>query len=126
MLSLAPCLQPGCLEDSVSKGRCEAHQRPAYAKNARASRLPSRWDSLRKRILIRDKWICYVCGGEGADAVDHKIAGDDHSPENLAAIHDAIPPFCHRKKTLEEALAARQLKEQDAEVIARAKRKGLL
>ncbi|HEX5522815.1 MAG TPA: hypothetical protein VFX53_05175 [Pedococcus sp.] len=59
------------------------------------------------RILERDQGICYLCGGAGADAVDHVRHGDDHRDHNLAAVHDANPPHCHRYKSSREGNAAR-------------------
>ncbi len=56
-----------------------------------------------KFILRRDRFICHVCGGEGADQADHVIPlaeGGAHSIENGAAIHGDP---CHDKKTREEA-----------------------
>lgn len=59
-------------------------------------------------VLKRDSGICYLCGEEGADTVDHIIAGDDHSLTNLAAVHDRTPPHCHRYKTSQDAHAAKK------------------
>jgi 5-methylcytosine-specific restriction protein A len=58
--------------------------------------------------LKRDKGICYICGGDGADRVDHIVAGDDHSLTNLAAVHDATPPHCHRAKSSAEGIDAQK------------------
>jgi 5-methylcytosine-specific restriction endonuclease McrA len=48
-----------------------------------------KWKDLRLRILARDGYTCYVCGGE-ANQVDHIISrkkgGDIWDMENLAAI----------------------------------------
>lgn len=46
------------------------------------------WSALRRTILIRDRWVCAICGGV-ADSVDHIIprargGGDD--PQNLRAV----------------------------------------
>lgn len=70
--------------------------------STRASRLPKDWRTRKLIVLKRDKFICYVCGGEGADAVDHVIAGDDHNLTNLKAIHDHVAPHCHRYKSSQE------------------------
>lgn len=39
--------------------------------------------------------------------MDHINPGDDHSDGNLAAVHDAVAPHCHRKKSSAEGNAAR-------------------
>lgn len=74
---------------------------------ANGYRSPPGWTTTRTRILKRDARICYICGGEGADQVDHIInvaAGGSHDDHNLAAIHE-VP--CHRDKTRAEQRAAR-------------------
>jgi len=88
----------------------------AWAGSGRRARLPHGWPKIRARILKRDGRICHVCHGPGADAVDHIIPGDDHSDGNLAAIHQDVPPFCHRKKSSHEGA--------DAAKAARARRPG--
>jgi hypothetical protein len=49
------------------------------------------WRKLRKAILIRDGYICWICGGDGADSVDHLEArvhgGATFDRDNLAAAH---------------------------------------
>jgi 5-methylcytosine-specific restriction protein A len=74
----------------------------AWADSTRRRRLPKDWHIIRARILERDGRRCHVCGGLGADAVDHVVVGDDHRDENLKAIHHNVFPFCHRKKTAAE------------------------
>lgn len=57
----------------------------------------------RKFILRRDRFVCHVCGGEGANQADHVIPlaeGGAHHVDNGAAIHDTP---CHDNKTREEA-----------------------
>ncbi len=61
-------------------------------------------------MLKRDNRICHVCLGPGADGVDHVIPGDDHSLENLKAIHHHVEPFCHRAKSSAEGGRAAQAK----------------
>lgn len=75
---------------------------------ANGYRSPPGWTATRKRILNRDAHVCYICGQDGADQVDHIInaaAGGTHDDHNLAAIH-AEP--CHRLKTNRERNANRQ------------------
>jgi 5-methylcytosine-specific restriction protein A len=73
-----------------------------WTNSTRSRRLPSNWPDIRARVLARDGAICWVCHGPGADEVDHKVRGDDHSLGNLAPIHQAVYPFCHRKKSSAE------------------------
>lgn len=84
--------------------------------STRSSRLPHNWASdIVPRILTRDHRICWLCGGPGADAVDHKQRGDDHSDANLAAAHDKTWPHCHRKKSSAEGNAARPRERREPE-----------
>jgi 5-methylcytosine-specific restriction protein A len=55
-------------------------------------------------VLKRDNGICYLCGEPGADTVDHIVPNDDHGLTNLAAVHDRVPPHCHRSKSSTEGL----------------------
>lgn len=72
--------------------------------SSRRSRpLPADWVRIRRRILRRDRGVCYICGKPGADAVDHIVpavdgGGDDEA--NLAAVHSRP---CHAAKTAREA-----------------------
>lgn len=68
----------------------------------RGSRLPADWPERRATVLARDSGVCHVCRGGGSDAVDHVRQGDDHSLENLAAIHQDVFPYCHRYKSSSE------------------------
>ena len=55
-----------------------------------------RWKTLRKQILERDNYVCWMCGGK-ADQVDHLVppsAGGSEGAENLAA---ACGPCNNRK-----------------------------
>ena len=101
MLAPTPCLEPGCRGYVSKMGRCQDHQRP-WQNSTRKARLPRDWNTRRLVVLKRDKGICYVCNEPGADAVDHVIAGDDHSLTNLKAIHDHVEPHCHRAKSSRE------------------------
>ena len=51
----------------------------------------SKWKKLRLEILSRDGYICWICGGDGADSVDHLVSrkngGDLWDRDNLAAAH---------------------------------------
>lgn len=64
------------------------------------------WKRLRLEILKRDGYICWLCGGTGADQVDHlrpaSLGGTD-DPSNLRAAHRD----CHLRKSSSEGNAAR-------------------
>lgn len=107
-LAPTPCLEVGCHEHATHQGRCQTHQRPAWYGSTRKQRLPKDWTTRRLIVLKRDKGICYLCGQQGADTVDHIQQGDDHSLTNLAAVHDRVPPHCHRAKSSKEGLQAQQ------------------
>lgn len=107
-----PCTQPGCKSYATNKGRCDEHQREAWAgRGSGASRgYGWAWDRLKRKILKRDGYVCQdqrVCKGlTKADEVDHvvpKAEGGTDAPENLRSI--CTP--CHRDKTRGEALKAR-------------------
>lgn len=78
-------------------------------------RKPSNWGREKSRnkpefkpwqvrfIMNRDRGICHVCGGEGADQADHVIPlaeGGAHHTDNGAPIHSEP---CHKNKTQDEA-----------------------
>lgn len=107
MLAPTPCLETGCPELSTNRGRCTSHQLPAWYGSTRKQRLPKDWQTRRLVVLKRDKGVCYLCGGEGADTVDHVVQGDDHSLINLKAVHDKVKPHCHRAKSTSEGNAAK-------------------
>ncbi|MFG1872132.1 HNH endonuclease [Micromonospora arborensis] len=94
-----------------------------WANSTRRDRLPPNWRTeLRPAADERNpERICHLCGKPGGDALDHKKPGDDHSPENLDWVHDAVPPHCHRFKSSAEGVAA-----QPRERRAREKHPGLL
>lgn len=108
---ISPCIVDGCYQPAVDRGRCIEHPREAFVRNDRASRLPKDWNHRRELVMRRDKGICYLCGEPGADTVDHvnQSMEDDHSLSNLAAVHDVVEPHCHRYKTAQEGVRARQM-----------------
>jgi 5-methylcytosine-specific restriction enzyme A len=73
----------------------------------RRQRLPSDWPARAAASMRTHNGVCHVCGQPGADAVDHIVPGDDHSPVNLAPIHQDVPPYCHRIKSAREGVQAR-------------------
>lgn len=77
--------------------------------------LPKNWEHTRRRILRRDRWVCYICHKTGANGVDHIVPVSQHGSEddsNLAAIHE-VP--CHATKTALEANAAKPKRKRVAE-----------
>lgn len=73
-----------------------------WAGSDRRARLPREWHAQRQRVLRNHGRICHVCGGPGADAVDHVTVGDNHNEANLRPIHEKVPPYCHREKSSRE------------------------
>lgn len=75
--------------------------RMTWNSSDRRSRLPSDWESVRKRILGRDNRSCQLrllgCIGTASEA-DHIVPNDDHSDENLRAACRS----CHSKKSSAE------------------------
>lgn len=61
--------------------------------------------ALKARVAARDNGCCYVCGGEDADELEHKVpvsqGGAARDLDNLGLIHSEP---CHREKTAREAL----------------------
>lgn len=78
-------------------------------KTNRKARLPSDWNTIRLRILRRDKYRCQIAA-EGckriATEVDHIRRGDNHADDNL----QSACSVCHHRKTLTEAQEARRKK----------------
>lgn len=64
---------------------------PGWQGSDRKQRLPADWPAIRRRILKRDGYTCTWfeygarCPARATD-VDHKVAGDDHSDENLRSL----------------------------------------
>lgn len=73
----------------------------SWSTSSRASRLPSDWLQITRKILRRDKFKCqlnFLGCKRKANQVDHKIPGDDHRDENLQAVCDK----CHAQKSSQE------------------------
>lgn len=71
----------------------------------RRGELPSNWNSLRRLVLERDRWICQIQGpgcSRTATDVDHIRRGDNHDPRNLQSLCAA----CHKAKTQRESAEA--------------------
>lgn len=87
----------------------------AWETSTRKDRLPSNWLQLRKKVFETKGRICYIvedgypCTAEATE-VDHVVAGDDHSLENLE-------PICnphHRRKSSSEGWFAMNQKKKAA------------
>jgi len=55
------------------------------------------WNKTRNRIIKRDRGICWLCGGLGANSVDHIIAranGGTNDDSNLRAAYSV----CNSRK----------------------------
>ena len=111
-LAPTPCADKECYALATYRGKCEAHQPKAWVGSTRGARLPPDWQTRRRIVLQRDKAICHLCGKGGADGVDHVIAGDDHSLDNLKPVHDKVPPNCHKFKSSAEGHQAKQDQKQ--------------
>ena len=87
---------------------CPAHTRKPWANSRRRQRMGlsgGAWDTVRRRVLERDRGCCYLCDEGGADEVDHLIelaAGGTNDLTNLASCHGE----CHRRKHREPEWAA--------------------
>lgn len=82
----------------------------------RAPRLPSDWSTRRVRVLRRDGYRCMArdstgarCG-QPANQVDHIVAGDDHSLDNL----QSLCRWHHARKSSAEGAAARRPRARQA------------
>ena len=80
--------------------------------SARAQRLPSNWQTLRIRVLRRDRYKCQAVMSTGnrclepANQCDHIEAGDNHDLDNL----EALCRWHHARKSSAEGAAARRPK----------------
>ena len=99
-----PCTHPNCPKAATHKGRCDAHQRPAWQGSGRG-RGRSGWDWQRtvRAILERDGPLCRlripgVCTGVATTA-DHVIAlargGSDDEANLVGACRE-----CNQRKAL--------------------------
>lgn len=80
------CAQVGCPDTATNAGRCDQHQREAWAGSDRRATLPRNWDIIRRRILERDGHRCQIRDPGCtllATECDHIGDRDDHRDENL-------------------------------------------
>ncbi|MFF4529244.1 HNH endonuclease [Streptomyces sp. NPDC001407] len=96
------CLEAGCLARAVRRGRCDEHAPEPWQGSSWRQGKPRGWDRIRREVLRRDRFVCGLCRGGGADSVDHIVArahGGSEHPSNLHAVHR----LCHQRKTQREA-----------------------
>lgn len=79
-----------------------------WAGSDRVFRLPPDWDERKAEAFRVYGDVCWMCGGTGADTIDHLTPGDDHGLANLRPVHDRRWPNCHRKKSSAEGHAAQR------------------
>ena len=106
------CLTPRCPDEAI-KGSAycaSCRKKRGYEKEkARGTRHERgygvKWVKLRKKILVRDHYMCQVCKQAGivtpATEVDHRIPksrGGSDDPSNLQSICQR----CHAEKTAKE------------------------
>jgi 5-methylcytosine-specific restriction protein A len=105
------CAEPGC-PDLCSGTFCDRHKPTPWANaHQRRPRTGSGWSEQRRHqeVLNQHGSICHVCGGAGADQVDHVVPvaeGGTEDRSNLRPIHGEP---CHVEKTQREALRGRRI-----------------
>jgi 5-methylcytosine-specific restriction endonuclease McrA len=58
------------------------------------------WRRVRAAVIARDGGVCWLCGGLGADSVDHLVQlsrGGSDAPANLRAAHLQCNMHRHRQ-----------------------------
>jgi 5-methylcytosine-specific restriction protein A len=95
------CRKPDCFRFRPCP--VPGHEPKAWEGSNRRSRLPSNWEQLRRFILERDP-VCRICGEALSTVCDHRVPGDDHSPENL----QGICSDCDRRKSSREGHEAKR------------------
>lgn len=88
---------------------------PNWEGSSRKDRLPANWLQLRQEVFAKKGRRCYIVEDghrctSMATEVDHRIAGDDHSLENLEPICSAH----HRSKSSSEGWQAMNRKKKQA------------
>ena len=100
-----------CEAYAVHKGRCEEHRADPWGGSTRDT-TSARWQALRLRVLRRDHWTCYRCGGV-AKVADHIVPlseGGADTEDNLGA----LCVDCDRSKSSREGNRARQRRKRAA------------
>lgn len=84
------CAQPGCPDVATYRGRCREHQRPGSPSSTVTG--TRRFAALSRRVIARDRGVCWLCGQAGADTADHVVPVAErpdlaYSLANLKAAH---------------------------------------
>lgn len=104
-----PCTYPRCTKYAEKGGRCAEHEvrhRWNHKGNRHERGYGSKWDKLRKSVLLRDQHLCQHCLQLG---IYTKATDVDHiNPKSLGGTDDfdnlqSLCKKCHRAKSLEEA-----------------------
>lgn len=81
-MPLKPCLDCGIPNPYSRCVSCQEqrviNQQPRIRESAVKRGYDKAWYKVRKEILIRDKWICYICG--------KKLIGDDATVDHIVPI----------------------------------------
>ena len=99
---------------------CRAHKPKPWKGSKRRQRMGvsgGRWATIRRRVLERDRGICYLCDQPGANEADHLIEvanGGSNDLTNVASCHRS----CHRRKHREPEWA-RERVQMALEVLGR-------
>jgi 5-methylcytosine-specific restriction protein A len=105
--TMKPCLECG---EPATGTYCRVHTPAPWSRRSRPRRgdASSGWERQRRnlRILTRDDYRCYVCGGPavGVDHVVPDFEGGSSADGNLRA----ICARCHRVKTARESARGRR------------------
>lgn len=97
---------------ATKRGRCDEHQPQPWAGRSspreRYGMSSGTMRALKRQVMARDNGCCYICGGEGAEELEHKTPiSQDGAPrdlDNLGVVHAG----CHEAKSKREALEGRQ------------------
>ena len=108
-----PCTQARCTKYATKSGRCDEHKRESWVHNGKSASergYGADWRKIRKRILIRDDYLCQECKRNGVitngTMVDHiinKANGGTNRDDNL----ECICKKCHTVKTKIESSKGR-------------------
>lgn len=110
-----PCRDQLCRNTTrYAHGYCDEHadQAKAWSRGrAGRGRGGRAWRRIRDAVMVRDRHLCQACKRQGiatpAESVDHitpEAEGGRTTPANL----EALCSPCHKAKTQDEALRARQ------------------